>query len=94
MNWGKFARSWRWNRKYRDMAIAIIKEQKDANDGGGMIEAMEDDFWRDSKIPKPPQRSDFIRRGKIDWSMMIGINGFILIVLALSFIAMTALIHF
>ena len=94
VNWGKFVRSWRWNRKYRAVAIAIIKEQRDANDGGGMIEAMEDDFWRDSKIPKPPQRSEFIRRGRIAWDVVIGINGFILIVLALSFIAMTALIHF
>ncbi len=90
LNWGRFFRAWRWNCKYRAVAIAAIGSQRHVNEGGG---ALEDDFWRDNNIPKPPQRSDFIKQGRIDWREVVVANGFILIVLMFSFIALTALIY-
>ena len=93
LSWGRFFRLWRWNHKYRAAAIDAIAKRTQANEGGGMIEAMEDDFWQESKIPKPPQRSEFLRRGKVEWSEIFGTNGFIIIVLMLSFIALMALIY-
>lgn len=92
INWVRFLRLYRWNHKYRVVAIEAINSRKRANEGGGMIEAMDDDFWRDSSIPRPPRQSVFIKRGKVDWGEMIVTNGFILIVLMLSFVALSALI--
>lgn len=93
MSWFTFARSLRWNRKYRAAVILAIKSQSYANEGGGRIKAMDDDFWRNSNIPKPPPSSDFLTRGKIDWGEILVTNGFIFIMIMLMFIALSALIY-